>query len=206
MCSRRSSSRARRAARRSCTSGIASAPDERRRAARTWRGAAYNPVPMSIPAQRAADGLDLTALEAITDAVESGAGLPEVIRAAARALDASLVLLDRGGTVLAAAARSPAAERSLVTGGAGVETLDLRVADEPVGALRMRARSDPGAALLRLVTTLVASEGVGAGSARGGPCRPLVPRSSPPRGGPVGPPSAPPSRRWPASSGRSWPA
>jgi sugar diacid utilization regulator len=113
---------------------------------------------MSIPAQRAADGLDLTALDAISDAVESGAGLPEVIRAAARALDASLVLVDRGGTVLAAAARSPADERSLVVGGAGVETLDLRVADESVGALRMRARSDPGAVLLRLVTTLVASE------------------------------------------------
>src|SRR3954463_3499535 len=63
---------------------------------------------MSIPAQRAADGIDLTALEAITDAVESGAGLPEVIRAAARALDASLVLIDRAGTVLAAAARPPA--------------------------------------------------------------------------------------------------
>jgi len=125
---------------------------------RASRHAAYNPVPMSIPAQRAADGLDLTALEAITDAVESGAGLPEVIRAAARALDASLVLVDRGGSVLAAAARSPADERSLLAGGAGVETLDLRVADEPVGALRMRTRSDPGAALLRLVTTLVASE------------------------------------------------
>src|SRR4051794_2420577 len=114
---------------------------------------------MSIPAQRAADGIDLTALEAITDAVESGAGLPEVIRAAARALDASLVLIDRAGTVLAAAARSPADERSLVAGGRGVETLDLRVADEPVGALRMRARSEPGVALLRLVTTLVPPQG-----------------------------------------------
>jgi len=113
---------------------------------------------MSTPAQANGSGLDLGALDAITDAVESGAGLPAVIRAAARALDASLVLLDRGGTVLAAAARSPADERSLLAGGAGVDTLDLRVADEPVGALRMRARSDPGAALLRLVTTLVASE------------------------------------------------
>src|SRR4051812_49038249 len=128
--------------------------------ARRWTApvAAYNPPPMSIPAQRAADGLDLSALDAITDAVESGAGVPEVIRAAARALDASLVRVDRGGTVLAAGARSPADERSLVAGGAGVDTLDLRVADEPVGALRMRARSDPGAALLKLVTTLVASE------------------------------------------------
>ena len=97
---------------------------------------------MSSPAQRAEDGLGLSALDAITDAVESGAGLPEVIRAAARALDASLVLLDRGGTVLAAAARSPADERSLLAGGSGIETLDLRVADTPVGALRMRARSD----------------------------------------------------------------
>ena len=113
---------------------------------------------MSTPAQANGSGLDLGALDAITDAVESGAGLPAVIRAAARALDASLVLLDRGGTVLAAAARSPADERSLLAGGAGVDTLDLRVADEPVGALRMRVRSDPGAALVRLVTTLVASE------------------------------------------------
>jgi PucR family transcriptional regulator, purine catabolism regulatory protein len=62
---------------------------------------------MSTPAQANGSGLDLGALDAITDAVESGAGLPAVIRAAARALDASLVLLDRGGTVLAAAARSP---------------------------------------------------------------------------------------------------
>jgi sugar diacid utilization regulator len=116
---------------------------------------------MSSPAQRAADGLDLSALDAITDAVESGAGLPEVIRAAARALDASLVLVDRGGTVLAAATRSPADERSLLAGGAGVETLELRVADAPVGLLRMRRRSDAdpaGPALLRLVATLVASE------------------------------------------------
>src|SRR5690348_15383908 len=113
---------------------------------------------MSSPAQRAADGLDLSALDAITDAVESGAGLPEVIRAAARALDASLVLLDRGGTVLAAATRSPADESSLLAGATGVETLELRVADTPVGALRIRARSDPGPGILRLVTTLVASE------------------------------------------------
>jgi sugar diacid utilization regulator len=113
---------------------------------------------MSIPAQRPAAGPDLTALEAITDAVASGAGLPEIIRAAGRALDASLVLADRGGTVLAVAARSPADERSLLAGGEGVEALELRVADEPVGMLRMRARSDPGAALLRVVTTLIASE------------------------------------------------
>jgi sugar diacid utilization regulator len=113
---------------------------------------------MSIPAQRSDAGLDLAALEAITDAVESGAGLPEVIRAAARALDATLVLADRAGTVLAVAARSPADEQSVLAGGTGVEVLELRVADEPVGMLRMRSRSEPGPAVLRIVTTLIASE------------------------------------------------
>jgi sugar diacid utilization regulator len=116
---------------------------------------------MSTSAQGRPAGLDLSDLDAITDAVESGAGLPEVIRAAARALDASLVLVDRGGGVLAVAAQSPADERSLVAGGEGVESLELRVADEPVGLLRMRSRAGaetPSPALLRVVTTLVASE------------------------------------------------
>ena len=112
---------------------------------------------MATSAQRST-GLDLAALDAITEAVESGAGLPNVVRAAARALEASLVLLDRTGSVLAVAARSPADERSLLDCAAGVETIELRVADAPVGQLRMRARSQPGAALVRLVTTLVASE------------------------------------------------
>src|SRR5918997_1548165 len=112
---------------------------------------------MATSAERS-KGLDLTALDAITEAVESGAGLPDVVRAAARALEASLVLLDRAGSVLAVAARSPADERSLLDGAAGVATIELRVADTPVGQLRMRARAEPGAALVRLVTTLVASE------------------------------------------------
>jgi sugar diacid utilization regulator len=112
---------------------------------------------MAGPAERTM-GLDLAALDAITEAVESGAGLPDVVRAAARALEASLVLLDRTGSVLAVAARSPADERSLLDGAAGVATIDLRVADVPVGQLRMRARAQPGPALVRLVTTLVASE------------------------------------------------
>jgi hypothetical protein len=59
--------------------------------------------------------VDLDALDAITEAVESGAGLPEVVRAAARALDASLAVLDRAGRTLAVAARSPADERSLLS-------------------------------------------------------------------------------------------
>src|ERR671923_311736 len=103
--------------------------------------------------------LDLEALAAITDAVESGHGLPEVVRAAARALDASLILIDRSSAVLAVAARSPADERALMADAAGVGTHELRVGDEVVGRLRLRGRSgEPPAALLRLVTTLIASE------------------------------------------------
>jgi PucR family transcriptional regulator, purine catabolism regulatory protein len=113
---------------------------------------------MSTPAHGPATGLDLASLDAITDAVESGAGLPEVVRAAAKALDASLVLTDRAGAVLAVAARSPADERSLLDDAPGVEAIELRVADEPVGTLRMRIRGEPSTTLVKLVTTLVASE------------------------------------------------
>src|SRR5215217_4256685 len=103
--------------------------------------------------------LDLDALGAITDAVESGQGLPEVVRAASRALDASLILIDRSSAVLAVAARSSADERALMTDASGVATHELRVGDAFVGRLRLRGRSgEPSPALLRLVTTLIASE------------------------------------------------
>jgi sugar diacid utilization regulator len=109
---------------------------------------------------------DLAAFAAITDAVEAGAGLPEILRAAARALDASLILIDRSAAVLAVAARSPADERSLMRDADDVTTVELKVAETPVGQLRMRARlqgedvagSGSDSALLRLVTTLIASE------------------------------------------------
>jgi sugar diacid utilization regulator len=102
---------------------------------------------------------DLGHFAAITDAVEAGAGLPEILRAAARALDASLILIDRSATVLAVAARSPADERSLMRGADDVSTVELRVAETPVGQLRMRTREGtPDGAVLRLVTTLIASE------------------------------------------------
>jgi sugar diacid utilization regulator len=102
---------------------------------------------------------DLGAFAAITDAVEAGAGLPEILRAAARALDASLILIDRSASVLAVAARSPADERSLMRDTEDVTTIELRVAESPVGQLRMRSREGtPDGAVLRLVTTLIASE------------------------------------------------
>jgi sugar diacid utilization regulator len=111
------------------------------------------------PTRREASPPDLGALAAITDAVEAGAGLPEVLRAAARALGASLILIDRSGAVLAVAARSPADERSLMRDSGDVTRVELRVAEASVGQVRMRTREHaPDASMLRLVTTLIASE------------------------------------------------
>src|SRR5437868_15498926 len=105
------------------------------------------------PTRREASSPDLRALQAITDAVEAGAGLPEILRAAARALGTSLILIDRSASVLAVAARSPADERSLMRGGEGVATIELKVAETTVGQLRMRTRDrEPDASLLRLVS------------------------------------------------------
>ncbi len=113
---------------------------------------------MPPAARKATGGLDLAALDAMTEAVESGAGLPEVVRAAARALDASLSVSDAGGATLAVAARSPADERSLQNSSTGVTSVALRLGETTVGQLRMRTRSQPGPSVLRLVTTLIASE------------------------------------------------
>ncbi|HSZ05358.1 MAG TPA: helix-turn-helix domain-containing protein [Solirubrobacteraceae bacterium] len=101
---------------------------------------------------------DLAALDAITEAVESGAGLPEVVRAAARALDASLAVSDAWGATLAVAARSPAEERSLLSQGEGVSSAPLRVADTVVGTLHMRAKTEPSVSMRRLLLTIIASE------------------------------------------------
>lgn len=124
---------------------------------------------------------ELAALEAVTEAVESGAGLPEVVRAAAKALDASLAVADAWGATLAVAARSPAEERALLSQGKGVTSAPLRVGDTVVGTLHMRAAgagaqaaaeqategqaagqgaapAEPSAQLRRLVITMIASE------------------------------------------------
>jgi len=101
---------------------------------------------------------DLEALDAITEAVESGSGLPEVVRAAARALEASLAVTDAWGVTLAVAARSPAEERSLLAQGKGVSSTALRVADTVVGTLHMRAKAEPSASMRRLLVTMIASE------------------------------------------------
>src|ERR1700759_5506852 len=101
---------------------------------------------------------DYAALDAITEAVESGAGLPEVVRAAAKALEASLAVSDAWGATLAVAARSPAEERALLSQGEGVTSISLRVADTVVGALHMRAKAEPSASMRRLLATMIASE------------------------------------------------
>ncbi|HET8592425.1 MAG TPA: helix-turn-helix domain-containing protein [Solirubrobacterales bacterium] len=110
--------------------------------------------------QRSERRADPGSLEELSAAIESGAGLPAVARAAGRALGASVGLIDRASNVLAVAAASPDEERKLLAGGAGVETVELRVADSAVGELRWRPRGDedPDAALLRMVSTLLGLE------------------------------------------------
>jgi sugar diacid utilization regulator len=97
-------------------------------------------------------------LDALAEAVESGAGLPAVARAAARVLGASVALLERSGAVLAVAGASPDQEEKLLAGGERVTSVELRVADAAVGELRYRAKSAPDAAIARMVTTLLALE------------------------------------------------
>ncbi len=101
---------------------------------------------------------DTGTLDALSEAVESGAGLPAVARAAARVLDASVALIDRSSAVLAVAGASSDQEQKLLTGGADVTTVELRVADSAVGELRYRAKADPDPMIARMVTTLLALE------------------------------------------------
>ena len=97
-------------------------------------------------------------LAALSEAVEAGAGLPAVARAASRVLDASVALIDRSGAVLAVAGASPDQERKLLAAGEGVSTTELRVADSVVGELRHRSKAEPDPTIARMVTTLLALE------------------------------------------------
>jgi sugar diacid utilization regulator len=101
---------------------------------------------------------DPTLLDALSEAVESGAGLPAVARAAARLLDASVAMIDRSSAVLAVAGASPDQEERLLSGGEGVTIVELRVADSAVGELRYRAKAPPAPSIARMVTTLLALE------------------------------------------------
>ena len=101
----------------------------------------------------------LSAFEEVSEAVESGSGLPAVARAAAHALEASVVVLDGRSSILAVACQSPEDERAVLAGEGSAGVAVLRVADAPVGELRWRPRGTPPApVLLRMVTTLIAQE------------------------------------------------
>jgi hypothetical protein len=98
-------------------------------------------------------------LDALSAAIESGAGLPAVARAAGKALGASVALIDRSSAVLAVAASSSAEEAKLLSGEGDVDSLELRVADTVVGELRYRTRREaPLPTTTRMVSTLLALE------------------------------------------------
>jgi sugar diacid utilization regulator len=101
----------------------------------------------------------LEALDDVSDAVESGAGLPAVARAAGRALGASVVVVDASSSVLAVACASSEDERAVMAGEGGTETVELLVAEAAVGRLRYRPRGEPPPpALVRVVANLIALE------------------------------------------------
>jgi len=101
----------------------------------------------------------LEAFDEVSEAVESGAGLPSVTRAASHALDASVIVLDSAASVLAVACESSEDERAVLAGDRGSEKVDLRVADQVVGQLRYRPRGTPPAGhMLRLVASLIGLE------------------------------------------------
>jgi sugar diacid utilization regulator len=116
-------------------------------------------APSSRPAGAAAKPAEAGMLEALSEAIESGAGLPEVARAAARVLDASVALIDRSSAVLAVAAPSSGEETRLLEAGAGVIVTELRVADAVAGELRYRPHSEPPPGMVaRMVATLLGLE------------------------------------------------
>src|SRR3954466_4350635 len=86
---------------------------------------------------------DTGALDALAEAVESGAGLPAIARAAAKVLDASVALIDRSIAEHAVAGTTAHQEHKLIAGGEDVTRVELRVADAVVGELRYRGGSQP---------------------------------------------------------------
>jgi sugar diacid utilization regulator len=110
------------------------------------------------PADEKTRSADAGTLAELTETIESGAGLPAAARAAARALDASVALIDRSSAVLAVAGASPDQEQKLLSAAEGVGTLELRVGGEAVGELRYRSRGEPDPTVTRMVATLLALE------------------------------------------------
>ena len=109
---------------------------------------------------KAAPSADAGTLEALSEAIESGAGLPAVARAAAKVLRTSVAVIDRSSVVLAVAAASSSEESKLLGNGDGVDSVELRVADAVVGELRFRTKGEAAssAPLARMVSALLALE------------------------------------------------
>ena len=123
-------------------------------------GSKAKPRPASKKGSDGAAPAPKGGLDALSEAIESGAGLPSVVRAAAGALGANIALIDRSSAVLAVAAGSGAEEEKLLGLEAGVESVELRVADAVVGELRYRPRSGEEASIgaLRMVATMLGLE------------------------------------------------
>jgi len=121
-------------------------------------GSHNSPVPAARDKQKSPAKTEEGTLDALAEAVESGAGLPAVARAASKVLDASVALIDRSSAVLAVAGAAPDQEEKLLAGGEGIVSVELRVADAAVGELRYRATAAPDAAIARMVSTLLALE------------------------------------------------
>src|SRR3954453_5382431 len=115
-------------------------------------------MPAASKSSKAAKGGDPAGLDALSEAVESGAGLPAIARAVAKVLDASVALIDRSSAVLAVAGASSDQEQKLLAGGEDVTTVELRVGGGAVGELRYRANGVPDPAIARMVATLLALE------------------------------------------------
>src|SRR4051794_365259 len=109
--------------------------------------------------QRTAERASDAALGGIAEAVEGGAGLPEVARACGRALDASVAVVDNASSVLAVACASPEDERAVLAGEGGSEHVDLLAGGVHVGKLHFRERGEPNDHdFVRLVAAILALE------------------------------------------------
>lgn len=114
---------------------------------------------MASQPQHVQAGFSVDVLGQVADAVESGAGLPEVVRACSRALEASIAVVDASASVLAVACASPEDERAVLAGESGSDRLDLRAGGEVVGRLHFRERGEPvDRDLLRTLAAIVALE------------------------------------------------
>ncbi|MGE4427785.1 MAG: PucR family transcriptional regulator [Solirubrobacteraceae bacterium] len=101
---------------------------------------------------------DASPLASIAESVAGGSGLPSLARAVARALDAGIVIADRGGAVLAVAARSRDEERRLLATRGDLEATTLLVAGEQTGTVVLQHRGDPDPGVVALVLTVLALE------------------------------------------------